>query len=283
VKALAADGRKTFDKLEGHFMKILKTLNKGAYIVLIFVSSVSSAQRWAGTSRPYIPDDSHFGNYYQPSPAPPRDWRISFVPKDPWRMINGQTNYVKLDGVEFSGQVVDILPNGIRINGRWGKLGVASQEEDFFVANYPYQVVSDTMISSYEHLMAWYVGTYTYATVNGGSRTIHKLDYGIPCGPYPEKTAALQKQIQEEKQFQRETELKKIESLKEAATNGDGAAQYSLGIHYLHGIAGCETNKDAAIFWLSKSAAQGNITASNDLDEVKLNTNNMVSQSSSVR
>ena len=48
------------------------------------------------------------------------------------------------------------------------------------------------------------------------------------------------------------------------ATNGDASAQCDLGEHYLNGL-GCETNLEQAIFWLQKSAAQGNLGASNKL------------------
>ncbi len=259
-------------------MKIIKNVRKVITAVLIFGTTVSFAQRWAGSSRPYIPDNNNASSYYVPPPKLPPDWRISFVPQDPWRAINGQTNYVKIDGVEFNGQVVDITSDGIRIDGEWGSLGFPSHREDFLVANFPYQVVNDETISFSEHLMAWYVGTYAYGTVNGGSRTIHKLDYGVPCGPNPDKLAALQREIQEESEIKRQAELRKLESLKEAATNGDSSAQYSLSVHYLYGVGGCETNKDAAIFWLSKSAAQGNMMASNDLVQVQANTNNISSR-----
>jgi hypothetical protein len=52
--------------------------------------------------------------------------------------------------------------------------------------------------------------------------------------------------------------------LQSQATNGDAYAQCSLGEHYLIG-QGCETNREQAILWLQKSAAQGYIEASNKL------------------
>ncbi|HTV42900.1 MAG TPA: hypothetical protein VMF08_20210 [Candidatus Sulfotelmatobacter sp.] len=256
---------------------IKETLSIMAIVFALLVPSVSDAQRWVSPSRPYIGDYNNAGSYYVPSPAytPPPDWRVSFVPKDPWRAVNGQTNYVKLTGVEFSGQVVDITSDGVRIDGEWGKLGVPEHREDFLVANFPYEVVNDQTIPLSEHLMAWYSGTYAYETVNGASRTIHKLDYGAPCGPNPDQIAALEKEMQEEAEIRHQTELKKLEPLKEGATNGDSGMQYSLGVHYLYGIGGCETNKQAAVFWLSKSAAQGNMMASNDLAQIVASTNNI--------
>jgi len=52
--------------------------------------------------------------------------------------------------------------------------------------------------------------------------------------------------------------------LQPQASNGDASAQCSLGLHCLNGI-GCETNREQAIYWLQKAAAQGNFEASNKL------------------
>ena len=197
-----------------------------------------------------------------------------FIPRHPWRVLNGITNYVKLQGVEFCGKVVDITPNGVRIEGQYGTLCSTGyypadySYNDFFVANYPFEVVDGQIISSEEHLMAWYVGTYTYTTVNGSSRTIRKLDYGIPCGPAPEFVqeqieAARAKAILDKEKWE-QGQINAVKWLQSQATNGDAGAQCSLGGHYLNG-QGCETNREQAIFWLQKSAAQGDIEASNKL------------------
>jgi hypothetical protein len=203
-----------------------------------------------------------------------------FIPRDPWRVLNGTTNYVKLQGVEFCGKVVDITPNGVRIEGEFGDLcktyypaegfsDVYNHDfQDFFVARFPFEVVNGQIISSDEHLMAWYVGAYTYTTVSGGSRTIRKLDYGIPCGPAPEfvqqQIEAAKAKAEKDKQKAIQLQINAVCWLLSQATNGDASAQCSLGIHYLNG-QGCETNREQAIYWLQKSAAQGNIEASNKL------------------
>jgi hypothetical protein len=214
------------------------------------------------------------------------DWRMSFVPIDPWRAVGGQTNYVKLDGVQFCGKVVDVTPHGIRIEGDWGPLGMVyypvngwgynpDQPEyaDYFVTNYPYKATIGQIFPSAERLMAQYVGTCTYKTLNGDSRTIRELDYGTPCGPNPVMVAAAQKQIQEAEEKRRENDLRKIELLEHDATNGDSAAQYSLGFHYLHGI-GCETNQVMGIYWLLQAEARGSSEASNDLQEFEIESTN---------
>jgi hypothetical protein len=214
------------------------------------------------------------------------DWRMTFIPIDPWRTIDGQTNYVKLDGVQFCGKIVEVMPYGILIEGEWGQLGrvyypvmgwaaasVQPEYAEFFVTNYPYMAMTGQIVPSAERLMAWYAGTYTYKTVTGGSQTIAKLDYGIPCGPNPNLLAAAQKQFQDAEAKKRETESRRVAWLEKDATNGDVSAQYSLGIHYLHGI-GCETNEVTGLFWLLKAAQQGDVGASNELQEIEFESTN---------
>lgn len=201
--------------------------------------------------------------------------RQAFVPHDPWRVFYGITNYVKLRGVEFSGKVMDITSGGVRIQGEFGTLfgtdyspDSEQNYDDFFIAHYPYDVVNGQVIPSSYHLMAWYVGTYTYTTVNGGSRTIRKLDYGIPSDPAPEFIqqqidAAKAKAILDKQKYE-QGQINAVRWLQSQATNGVAYAQCSLGEHYLNG-QGCETNRDQAIYWLQKSASQGYIEASNKL------------------
>jgi hypothetical protein len=209
------------------------------------------------------------------------DARNKFVPRDPWRASDGATNYVKIHGVEFYGKIVDITSGGVIINGSYGRLygdpyptpyaPSLFDYNDFFVAHFPFDVVNDQVIPEDEHLMAWYVGTYTYTTVSGGSRTIKKLDYGVPCEPpAPTKEqieAAKAKAILGKKQVE-EGQINAVKWLQSQATNGDAGAQFSLGIHYLNG-KGCETNRELAVYWLKESAAQGNIEASNKLSTLK--------------
>ncbi len=211
------------------------------------------------------------------------DWRQSFVPIHPWRVINGQTNYVKWNGVQFCGKIVGVTSNGVIIEGEWGPIGtlyypvngwinLAPKDQpgypDFYVTNYPFKAVTGGLIASAARLMAWYTGTFTYKTPNGEFHTIPKLDYGTPCGPDPSLIAARQKQFKEAEDSRRATDLRRIEFLMRDATNGDSSAQYSLGLHYLHGI-GCETNEVMGLFWLIKAAQQGNVSASNDLQQIE--------------
>jgi hypothetical protein len=52
------------------------------------------------------------------------------------------------------------------------------------------------------------------------------------------------------------------------ASNGSASAQCRLGEHYLSGIA-CETNLAKGIFWLTQSANNGSVDASNKLAALK--------------
>jgi len=197
-----------------------------------------------------------------------------FIPRDPWRAMSGKTNYIKADGVEFCGKVMDVTKDGVRIEGAYGDLFGTSyipsmySYDDFFVANFPFEVVNDQVIPQSEHLMAWYVGTYTYSTVNGSSRTIKKLNYGIPCDPPAElikqqQEAAAARALAEKKKAD-QGQVNAVHWLQTQATNGSASAQCSLGIHYLNG-QGCETNREQAIYWLKKAAEQGDTEASQKL------------------
>lgn len=211
-----------------------------------------------------------------------------FQQDNPWREIDGQTNDVKINGVWFGGQVKDILSDGIRIQGSYGRLIYAQNNRtgqigafpttayngDFFVTNFPTTVVSDQSVSG----MAFNSGTYTYETVVGSSRTIPQLDYGIPCGVPPDLNAENEKQQMLDKEIE---ELKKsavVQQLAMNATNGDRDAQFSLAIHYRDGI-GCEANEQLAFFWFSNSASLGNLQASNELVELETTSNSTNSES----
>lgn len=109
----------------------------------------------------------------------------NFIPKDPWRNINGSTNYAKGAGwVLFKGKILEVQPTGVRIEGWWEVQGIVRLDVEFFVAGFPYQVVENQIIGpTRQPYSAKESGVYTYPTVTGGTRTIRKLDYGVPCDP----------------------------------------------------------------------------------------------------
>jgi hypothetical protein len=207
----------------------------------------------------------------------------NFIPKDPWREIGGQTNLAKGDGwVQFGGKIIEVQPTGIRVNGEHGKPPLAfspdgSYEpvEIFFVENYPYQCAEGENLVSAQHLTAKESGVYTYPTAIGGTSTIRKLDYGVPCGvpawfieQQKKQADATQAAIEAQKKKAFESQKRAVEWLLSQATNGSASAQCSLGFHYLNG-QGVETNKETAVYWLTKAANQGDMEASNKLSQLK--------------
>jgi TPR repeat protein len=128
------------------------------------------------------------------------------------------------------------------------------------------------VLSSSEHFLAWQDGTHNYVTVSGSSRTIHALDYGVPCPPPREwiiqhnqavarANAAAKLKAQSSKFI---AQSNAVVWLAPQATNGVASAQYSLALHYLNG-EGCATNKDLALYWLKQSSAHGNEEATSKL------------------
>jgi hypothetical protein len=216
----------------------------------------------------------------------------NFVPKDPWRAIDGQTNYAKGEGwAAFSGKVLEVQPTGIRVNGSYGIPPDIFPEENrgsgiFFVSGFPYQVAENEIIDGRNKYTAKENGVYTYPTAIGGTSTIRKLDYGIPRDP-PEWFIKQQKEqadaakaaasaaVEAQKKKAFELQKRAVEWLLSDATNhtplmpnGSASAQRSLGFHYLNG-QGVETNKEAAVYWFTQAANQGDIEASNTLTKLK--------------
>jgi TPR repeat protein len=93
------------------------------------------------------------------------------------------------------------------------------------------------------------------------------FDYGIPY-----KGKAWTRSNQD----QAKIDLKTFQWLSTQATNGSASAQCSLGIYYLNG-KGCETNKEAAIYWLKNACNQGDEEASNTLAKIEFKTNSVAS------
>jgi|GEM_PF-2138623 len=192
-----------------------------------------------------------------------------FVPRDPWRALNGTTNYVKAGGVEFCGRVVEITGNSARLDGAFGPLFTTTYDPaipnhtSFIVTNLPPGLAGAGMIRPEDHLMAWDLGPVTLA--NGA--VTERLDYGIPCPappPSPEQLEAARSRKDAERQRWWQVQSNTVRLLSTEASSGDAGAQYSLAMHYLNGV-GCETNRDQAIYWLQKSSAQEYVEASNKL------------------
>jgi len=199
----------------------------------------------------------------------------NFVPRDPWRVINGRTNFAKCGWQHFDGRILEVQPGGIRVDGSYGEVCASKYgDREFFVANFPYQVAEDERLPSSQNFTAIEAGVYNYTTTTGSSRTIRKLDYGAVCDP-PEPTAEEIAAKEKTEQARRaaaeraraDLEARTVAWLKQQSTNNSPSAQFSLGMRYWTG-AGVETNAAAALYWLRKSAAQGNAEAQSALSKM---------------
>lgn len=213
------------------------------------------------------------------------DWKAerakseySFLPSDMWRKIDNQAVYAKgEDWVQFIGIVVAVKPYGVFISGGYGKPPYDNDFNnrpriEFIVKNYPYQAAYGDTIASSKKFTAKDSGVFSFTNTVGGTTTIHQLDYGKPCEIPPEIVKQKTQEIKDRNEAIRLADKKKRDDSEQRAalflinqaTNGTASVQYSLGSRYLIGN-GVETNKVLAIYWLTQSANQGDLAASNQL------------------
>ncbi len=110
-----------------------------------------------------------------------------FVPMDPWRVIQGRTNYAKgSNWVLFVGQLTYVSPSGPIFEGGYGPLMGPQEKMSFCVTNFPYKMAVGTKILGKDKFCAWKAGIYD----NGGI-PVHLLDYGqvtaTPSAPLAHK------------------------------------------------------------------------------------------------
>jgi len=215
--------------------------------------------------------------------------KIYFVPRDPWREIGGQTTYAQgSNWVQFVGRVLQSTPDGIRVKGYYGtpmqlpdnlyepflvrsddktQLLVPDNEE-FFIQGFPYQLADNDFISWPSRLVALNDGVYSYGTVGGSTRTLHKLTYGrvvqapIAAELTPEEKAAQSKKLADEKAA---AEKKALDWNQKQADAGDAYGQWRMGQRYLTGN-GVDKNITKAREYFSKAADQGNPDAKKALE-----------------
>jgi len=160
-----------------------------------------------------------------------------------WKSVSGQVEYLTQDKVLIL-YAADGLTTG------------------FALKNYPSDASTDKEVRT----VAIRTGIY-----NWNGQPLPLWDCGtpyVPPPPTPEQIKAMQESQRiaslRDKQNALIAQSNAVAWLKPQATNGDASAQLSLAEHYLTGL-GCETNRQLAIFWLQKAAAQGSIEASNKL------------------
>ena len=185
---------------------------------------------------------------------------------------------------QMSYKVLDVTKEGCRV---WSDF----YEADLFI--YGIDGYSDRHYTSY----IVPIGSYSYITVNGATRKIpaYKVvsDQDVATralaareraqAAKAEKDKADQEQMKRDRERQawynkaieeqnkttkRMVSMRVFEFRKEQATNGLPTAQYQVGKAYLDG-ENCPTNKTLGVYWLTKSAEQGNADAKAALDELK--------------
>lgn len=201
----------------------------------------------------------------------------NWMPKHPWRILGGKTNWAKGDDwVQFVGKVVEVQPNGVRLEGHYGSPGFVEYSSevyynDFFVEGFPFQMAEGDLVTERLALTAKESGTYTYPTTLGGSRTIHKLIYGIPCdapAPSPAELAA-QASIQKSKSDAKEkakqdAAARVLKWNQDQADAGDPYGLMRMGERFRDG-EGVETNLVKARRYFIRASALGNKQAEDDL------------------
>lgn len=208
----------------------------------------------------------------------------TWKPDDPWRAVHGATNYARGNGwKQFVGKVVEVQPNGIRVEGTYGEPDRTYYDPDgysytdFFVEGFPYQIAENDVISQKEHYTAFDDGVYSYVTAQGSRRTIHKLNYGTICSapqPSPSEIAAAKAAADKAKAAEAARKKTVAENTlkwnKEQADTGDPYGQFRMGERYREGD-GVQKDLAKARLMFEKSAAQGNKDAAEALKNLPSN------------
>jgi hypothetical protein len=202
------------------------------------------------------------------------DWYAKYVPRDPWRVINGITNFAKgQDWVEFSGKVIEVQHTGVRVRGWYGFPGATHVgTKEFFIRNYPYDVAEEEQVGGL-YFAAQDSTSHTYTTTMGTSRTIHSLDYGIvseppeyarpkPVDPLVAAVAAQRKKAEQDARL--------LKYQLDLAAKDDPYGLFRIGQRYATGD-GVEKDLQKARVLLIKSADQGNTEAAETLKKLPQN------------
>ena len=120
-----------------------------------------------------------------------------FQPKDPWRFLDGKVCSAKDESwFHFTGQVLEVKPNGILVHGDFGPpLEAGIGERNYFVDNFPiqtYPVADGEAIAAPMNFVAHYderapLYQFTNTTIDMRVNTVRRLDYGkIVSSPPPD-------------------------------------------------------------------------------------------------
>jgi predicted heme/steroid binding protein len=210
-------------------------------------------------------------NISHPSPPTPQEQ------ENQRKWYNFVVKHIPMDGIllrTVDGKIYDVSKSKL-----WKVVGgqVFSVSDSYIIVsgsdsvysaikNYPGDAVDGKSIN----VLAMRTGTY-----NWNDTPLAIYDCGKPYVPPPPTAEQIQAEQQaakaaadQQKQKAFLAQSNAVVWLQPQVTNGDSSAQYSLGLHYLNG-QGCETNRDLAVFWLTKATAQGDVDASNKLVTLK--------------
>jgi hypothetical protein len=134
----------------------------------------------------------------------------------------------------------------------------------------PFAITNGPVLTTGKFFQSYVKFTGVYDR-NGTPLELWDCNLAAPAKPvavYVPPPPLTPEQIAARKAAEKAALQKSFFTIQRMATNGEVSAQCSLGLRYLNGM-GCETNREQAIFWLQKSAAQGDIEASNKLVSLK--------------
>jgi TPR repeat protein len=192
-------------------------------------------------------------------------YQKSFVPADPWRIMNDATNYARgADWLQFEGQVVRVTSDGgLMVKGWFGQpLGYLLAEQAglpnmlFIVSNYPRHVGVGQLFSRNDHLVALKAGA---------KDTLPNLDYGKVY--VPQLTDDQKTQLAKAKS---KADARVLAFQQDLADKGDAYGQYKMGLRYAHGD-GVDKDLPKARDLLAKAADQGNRDAADELAKLPAN------------
>ena len=200
-----------------------------------------------------------------------------FVPKDPWRVLGGVTNYAKPGFLQFEGEVLGVHPNGVRLRGKLSKPGVwpDTGTVEFFVRGFPYQVVDGQYLEHTSRYTARRGAVEEYTTVLGASRSLMGLDYGtvVWLSVTKEQQAAADAAAQAARDAAAEKKRKAGEAAlkyhQDLAAKGDEYGLLRMGERYATGD-GVPQDKAQAKALLTQAAAIGNKDAQAALSRLGL-------------
>lgn len=232
-------------------------------LLCVLLACLAAQDAWAGPKHPKTNSVPAVATNAPAAPAVDpavqmQEYQKQFVPTDPWRILDGKTNYAKGgEWCQFEGRVVQVFPSGIELRGWFGEplrymLPGDLPNDLFFLSNYPRPVSVGKVLSRSDRLVAIKAGT----TPAGN---LPNLDY---CTVWaPELT---EEQKAKAAQAKNAAGAKVLAWHQELADKGDPYGRSKMGLHYLNGD-GVAKDPQKARDMFSKAAAQGNQDAAAEL------------------